>query len=105
MNTFAMTDFNGIVREISQDEFFKTMKEQTFGAIVGCALEGRTKKEMLCDFDYDSIEELDSKILETIYWVLSIRDYQYGNKYKPQLTAGKTKALKKLKKLLNRAVI
>lgn len=105
MITYAITGFDGTIREVSQEECFKIMEEQTFGAIVGCALENWTKRKIQSEFEYGSIEEVDEKIKETIYWVLSIKNYEYHNKYKPNLTANKTKALKKLKKLLNGGAI
>lgn len=105
MITYSITGFDGTIREVSQEECFKIMKEQTFGAIVGCALEDWTKEAMQDDFEYDNIEEVDEKIKETIGWVLSIKNYQYRNKYKPYLIANKEQALEKLFKLLKGAMI
>ena len=84
-------------------DFFKVLKEQTYGAIIEMALLNEPKQKILYETSYESIKEVDEIILETIDFVNNKKNYQYGNKYKPELTTGKKQVLKKLNKLLKEA--
>ena len=100
MNTYAKINIKNEYEEINEYDFFQVMKQQQYGTITQYALQGRSKEKLKYDADYETIEELDEMIKETINFVSNTPNYRYGNKYYPNLTAGKKGALKKLNRFL-----
>ena len=104
MNTYTKIDCNDNLVEINENAFFALMKQQRYGDIVESALLKHSKKKIMFEMEYENIENLNNDILETIDFVLSVSNYQYSNKYKPELTTGKKQTLKKLNKLFEKEV-
>ena len=104
MNTYVKISFEGKVEELNEDHLDRFMREQLYGSLVMFVLERKSKKYILNEFEYETMEELNSFICETISFVGNTPNYQYGHKYKPHLKGDKKYVLKKLDKLLKEGV-